>query len=108
MSQPRKILATLVELTGVGISAQQSLAESQGLKLQGKEQAWCGWFLVTMGERREHAGWVGIGLPVSPDPKGSQWTGKAFHCSAQEDAALGLLVKLWANIAGRPVMSGQL
>lgn len=36
MSQPRKILATLVELTGVGISAQQSLAESQGPEAAGK------------------------------------------------------------------------
>lgn len=52
-------------------------------------------------------GW-GLGYPLSPDQKKPvDWKGISFalHKRIQHS---GLLVKLWANIADRPVMSGQL
>lgn len=79
----------------------------RGLKLQGKEQA-CGWFSHHgRKERTCRLGW-GLGYPLSPDQKKPvDWKGISFalHKRIQHS---GLLVKLWANIADRPVMSGQL
>lgn len=78
-----------------------------GLKLQGKEQA-CGWFNHHgTKERTCRLGW-GLGYPLSLDQKKPvDWKGISFALHKRIQRS-GLLVKLYANIADFPVMSGQL